>query len=75
MYMNIGGSQDKSQGKDSVPDLPLVSYKEERDTLKTPRVYQLVTMNSSYIAYHIRRGDFHVYVYIICIYKYMHIYV
>jgi hypothetical protein len=42
----------------AVSDLSLVSYKEEIDTLEMPRVYQLVTMNRSYIAYHIRRGDF-----------------
>lgn len=42
----------------NVVELPLVSYKEERDTLETARVYQLMIMNSSYIAYHIRRGDF-----------------
>lgn len=39
---------------DEVKPLPLVSYV----TGGSKRVYRFVSMNSSYIAYHIRRGDF-----------------
>lgn len=46
--------KDISKRKKEISVLPLASYKQGNDR----RVYRLMLMNSSYIAYHIRRGDF-----------------
>ena len=51
---NVLSMKDISSRKKEISVLPLVSYSKGDDR----RVYRLMLMNSSYIAYHIRRGDF-----------------